>query len=158
MFYFERKGYICKGVTSGTEGLKELDNHTPKLVLIDTVLPDYSGYELCKQIKSNKQFRNTPVYLLSVQGTKVDRYLRECRADGYISKSFDFFDDDGGEDRFPFPFIYKPPAHPGDLDMAIQFQMSKFEDTEPENDVYCQYCGKKLTREERFSHSCREKL
>ncbi|MCK4382817.1 MAG: response regulator, partial [Candidatus Lokiarchaeota archaeon] len=51
--YFESKGITCKGVVSGSKGLDEIKNNPPKLVLLDIILPDYSGYDICKQIKSN---------------------------------------------------------------------------------------------------------
>ena len=91
--YFESKGYTCKGVVSGTKGLEELANNPPKLVLLDIILPDYSGYNICKQIKSNKDFRNIAVYLLTaIPGSEVEKNLEESNADGYILKPFDFSD------------------------------------------------------------------
>ena len=91
--YFESKGYTCKGVISGTKGLEEINNNPPKLVLLDIILPDYSGYEICKQIKSNKDFRNIAIYLLTaIPGSEVEKNLEESNADGYILKPFDFSD------------------------------------------------------------------
>jgi len=91
--YFESKGYTCKGVVSGTKGLEELANNPPKLVLLDIILPDYSGYNICKQIKSNKDLRNIAVYLLTaIPGSEVEKNLVESQADGYILKPFDFSD------------------------------------------------------------------
>ena len=54
--YFESKGYSCKGVISGTKGIEELRTSTPKIILLDIILPDLSGYDLCKMIKSEKKF------------------------------------------------------------------------------------------------------
>ena len=91
--YFESKGYTCKGVVSGTNGLEEINNNPPKLVLLDIILPDYSGYDICKQIKSNKELRNIAVYLLTaIPGSEVEKNLEESNADGYILKPFDFSD------------------------------------------------------------------
>jgi CheY-like chemotaxis protein len=91
--YFESKGYTCKGVVSGTKGLEELANNPPKLVLLDIILPDYSGYNICKQIKSNKDLRNIAVYLLTaIPGSEVEKNLEDSNADGYILKPFDFSD------------------------------------------------------------------
>ena len=91
--YFESKGYTCKGVVSGTKGLEEINNNPPKLVLLDIILPDYSGYDICKQIKSNKDLRNLAVYLLTaIPGSEVKKNLEESKADGYILKPFDFSD------------------------------------------------------------------
>jgi CheY-like chemotaxis protein len=91
--YFESKGYTCKGVVSGTKGLEEINNNPPKLVLLDIILPDYSGYDICKQIKSNKDLRNIAVYLLTaIPGSEVEKNLEDSNADGYILKPFDFSD------------------------------------------------------------------
>jgi CheY-like chemotaxis protein len=91
--YFESKGFSCKGVVSGTKGLEELANNPPKLVLLDIILPDYSGYDICKQIKSSKEHQNISVYLLTaIPGSEVEKHLEESNADGYILKPFDFSD------------------------------------------------------------------
>jgi len=91
--YFDSKGFTCQGVVSGTKGLEELSNNTPKLVLLDIILPDYNGYEICKIIKSNKKLKVIPVFLLTaIPGSEVKKHLEETKADGYILKPFDFSD------------------------------------------------------------------
>jgi CheY-like chemotaxis protein len=91
--YFDSKGFTCQGVVSGTKGLEELSNNTPKLVLLDIILPDYNGYEICKIIKSNKKLKSIPVFLLTaIPGSEVKKHLEETKADGYILKPFDFSD------------------------------------------------------------------
>ncbi len=94
--YFESKGYTCKGVISGTKGIEELKNSLPKLILLDIILPDLSGYDLCKMIKSDKKYKEIPVYLLTaIPGSEVRKKLDEIKADGYILKPFDFSDFEG---------------------------------------------------------------
>jgi len=44
--FFEAKGYISKGVTTGAKGLEELNFNTPKLILLDIILPDVSGFTI----------------------------------------------------------------------------------------------------------------
>ncbi|MBD3194631.1 MAG: response regulator [Candidatus Lokiarchaeota archaeon] len=91
--YFESKGYTCKGVISGTKGIEELKHSQPKVILLDIILPDLSGYDLCKMIKSDKTLREIPVYLLTaIPGSEVEKKLDETKADGYILKPFDFSD------------------------------------------------------------------
>jgi CheY-like chemotaxis protein/gas vesicle protein len=91
--YFESKGVSCKGVVSGTKGLEELANNPPKLVLLDIILPDFSGYDICKRIKASKEFQNISVYLLTaIPGSEVEKNLEDSNADGYILKPFDFSD------------------------------------------------------------------
>ncbi|TXT66830.1 MAG: Signal transduction response regulator [Promethearchaeota archaeon] len=91
--YFESKGYICKGVVSGSKGLEELKNSTPKLVLLDIILPDINGYDICKEIKHNRKYRDIPVYFLTaIAGSEVEKNLEDTEADGYILKPFNFSD------------------------------------------------------------------
>ncbi|GAH66771.1 unnamed protein product, partial [marine sediment metagenome] len=91
--YFDSKGFSCKGVVSGTKGLQELANNPCKLVLLDIILPDYSGYDICKKIKSNRNLKDIPVYLLTaIPGSEVEKNFEDSQANGYILKPFDFSD------------------------------------------------------------------
>ena len=91
--YFESKGYKCKGVVSGTKGLDEIRAGIPKLILLDIILPDISGYEICKMIKENKKYKEIPVFLLTaIPGSEVEKNMSETKANGYILKPFDFSD------------------------------------------------------------------
>ncbi|MFX1481133.1 MAG: PleD family two-component system response regulator, partial [Promethearchaeota archaeon] len=91
--YFESKGFKCKGVVSGSKGLEELGNAIPKLILLDIILPDLSGYDICKTIKSDKEYKNIPVYFLTaIAGSEVEKNMENTSADGYILKPFNFSD------------------------------------------------------------------
>lgn len=91
--YFKGKGYKCKGVISGTKGIEELRSVTPKVILLDIILPDLSGYDLCKMIKSEKRLEKVPIFLLTaIPGSEVKKKLQETQANGYILKPFDFSD------------------------------------------------------------------
>ena len=91
--FFESRGFKCKGVVSGSKGLEELGNAIPKLILLDIILPDLSGYDICKTIKSDKEYKNIPVYFLTaIAGSEVEKNLDETNADGYILKPFNFSD------------------------------------------------------------------
>ena len=91
--YFGPKGYICKGEVSGGKGLEELKNCYPKLILLDIILPDISGYDICKKIKSNPKYKNIPVYFLTaISASEVEMHLEDTGANGYILKPFDLSD------------------------------------------------------------------
>ncbi|MFW9894623.1 MAG: response regulator [Candidatus Thorarchaeota archaeon] len=91
--YFESKGYKCKGVVSGTKGLEEINSGKPKLILLDIILPDISGYEICKMLKEHPKFNQVPIFLLTaIPGSEVEKKIPETKADGYILKPFDFSD------------------------------------------------------------------
>jgi len=66
--------------------------------------------------------------------------------------------DDDGDDRFPYPYIFTPPNPPDDFEMAPQLLIRpSLKNKAPEDIVYCQYCGMKLTKEEQLTHSCKKK-
>ncbi|MHA1499555.1 MAG: response regulator [Promethearchaeota archaeon] len=84
---------FCKGVISGSKGLEELGRTSPKVILLDIILPDLSGYDICKTIKSDKDWNQIPVYFLTaISGSEVRKHLNETKADGYVLKPFNFSD------------------------------------------------------------------
>ena len=91
--YFDSKGYKCEGVVSGSKGLEELGQSLPKLILLDIILPDLSGYDICKTIKSDNEWADIPVYFLTaIAGSEVEKNLKDTNANGYILKPFNFSD------------------------------------------------------------------
>lgn len=91
--YFESKKYVCKGVVSGTKGLEELRRTIPKVILLDIILPDISGYDICQTIKTDNDFKKIPVFFLTaISASEVKNRLRTSLADGYILKPFNFSD------------------------------------------------------------------
>ena len=90
-FFFEFKGYSSCCLRNGTECLKRLRRGVPKLILLDIMLPDISGFKLCKKIKSNMHYKKIPIfYLSSIPEKRVVENLEITHADGFISKPFSF--------------------------------------------------------------------
>ena len=93
--FFKNKGFSVRGVISASRGREELKNGTPKVILLDVILPDENGYELCKDLKSKKEFQDVPIFILTaIPASEVEEKLDEIGADGYILKPFDFSDFD----------------------------------------------------------------
>lgn len=95
--FFKSKGYACKGIPSGSKGLDELKQNSvpPQLVLLDIILPDISGYDICKALKGDNFYKDIPVYFLTaISGSEVESHLEETGANGYILKPFNFSDFD----------------------------------------------------------------
>ena len=91
--YFDSKGFKCQGVVSGDKGFEELGRVSPKVILLDILLPDLSGYDICKTIKSDNEYKKIPVYFLTaISGSEVEKHLEETKANGYILKPFNFSD------------------------------------------------------------------
>ena len=85
--YFESKGYSCHGVITGSKGLEELGRTSPKLILLDIILPDLRAHHVCKMIKSDEKYKKIPIYFLTaISGSEV------TKSDRVILKPFNFAD------------------------------------------------------------------
>jgi len=91
--YFQSRGYRCKEAFLGNEVLEFLDIYIPKLILLDILLPDRSGYEICKTLKFDekyKKFKDIPIYYVTaVPEVEVAKKLKETGAEGFFLKPFD---------------------------------------------------------------------
>ena len=81
---------------------------------------------------------------------------RICEKIAQMGADITKIEGDDDEDGYPYPYIFNPPEPPGDLKVETQFQVRKNIDKDTEDEYICQYCGMRLTREEEFSHNCRE--
>jgi len=91
--YFEMEGISCKGVLEGVQGLDALKKFKPKVILLDILLPDISGYEVIKKIRSDKRYSTLLIFFLSaIPRTEVEKKAQELGADGFILKPFNLSD------------------------------------------------------------------
>jgi DNA-binding response OmpR family regulator len=83
----EFEGYQVKIATDGKQGLDEIVKNPYDLVLLDVMLPELSGFDVCKI--SRERGINTPIILLTAKGEEIDKVLGlELGADDYITKPF----------------------------------------------------------------------
>jgi twitching motility two-component system response regulator PilG len=83
------RGYDVKGVTDGQAALDAVASMKPDLVLLDIMLPEIDGFEVCRQIKGNEATRHTPVIMLTAKKSREDMARgEEVGADWYITKPF----------------------------------------------------------------------
>ena len=88
-YNLEKNGYKCFTAENGLEALKIANDETPKLILLDLMLPKMDGYEVCKSIRKNNEISSTPIIILSAKGEEFDKILGfELGADDYITKPF----------------------------------------------------------------------
>ncbi|MGH7231797.1 MAG: response regulator [Nitrospiraceae bacterium] len=74
---------------SGEEALAWLANERPDFIVTDVIMPDKSGYDVCKYVKSHADLSDTPVLLISgIVNEDVTRKAESCRADGVLKKPF----------------------------------------------------------------------
>ncbi|MFX1502043.1 MAG: response regulator [Promethearchaeota archaeon] len=87
--YFEGRGYKCLTTTEGYKSLDYLEKFKPKVILLDIILPDISGYDICKKIKADSNLKNIPTYYISaVTPTEVEKQTIATSADGFFLKPF----------------------------------------------------------------------
>lgn len=88
--FFRKKGFTIRYASLGKTAIDLLKISKPKLILLDILLPDINGYEICKFIKSDKELKDTPVfYITAVPDEEVEGKLKDTGAEGYFSKPFD---------------------------------------------------------------------
>jgi len=88
-YNFRQAGFDVSTATSGRDGLRLAAAKTPDLVLLDLMLPDLQGVEVCRLLKADPKTRNTPVIILTARGEEVDRVVGfEIGADDYVTKPF----------------------------------------------------------------------
>lgn len=83
------KGYEVSGATTGNEALEKLSGETFDLILLDIMLPDIDGYEICRRIKEHPRHAGIPVVMLTARKSTEDQELgATCGADAYLTKPF----------------------------------------------------------------------
>ena len=89
-YSLQREGYETRGVSTGQEALNAaLESPTPDLVLLDLMLPDLSGTEVCRRLKQGEQTRDIPVVMVTAKSEEIDRVVGfEVGADDYVVKPY----------------------------------------------------------------------
>lgn len=83
------KGFEVKGVANGRAALEAVAEDKPDLVLLDIMLPEIDGFEVCRQLKSAPATRHIPVIMLTAKKSREDMVRGEkVGADWYITKPF----------------------------------------------------------------------
>ena len=83
------KGYSVTGVMDGKSALEEVRLHKPDLIILDIMLPEIDGFEVCRQIKENAETRNIPVVMLTAKKNSQDlSHGKQVGCDAYITKPF----------------------------------------------------------------------
>lgn len=88
-FLLEKSGYAVKVAANGEDALAQLDRFKPDLVLLDVMMPKVSGYELCQRMRSQPQWRDIKIVMLSAKGREVEVSKgMSLGADLYVTKPF----------------------------------------------------------------------
>jgi DNA-binding response OmpR family regulator len=84
--YLDREGFETVVATSGADALACVENHKPSLVILDIMLPDIDGLEVCREIRRHD---NVPIIMLTAREGDEDKIVGlELGADDYVTKPF----------------------------------------------------------------------
>ena len=85
--YLEKEGYDVVLAGSGKKALEEFDKENPDLILLDIMLPELDGWQVCREIRKKSQ---CPIIMLTAKGEVFDKVLGlELGADDYVVKPFE---------------------------------------------------------------------
>ena len=88
-YNLEKKGYRTSVAPAGEEALMLVEEEEPDLVILDWMLPDIAGIEICRQLKTRPKTRTLPVIMLTARGEEDDRVRGlESGADDYVVKPY----------------------------------------------------------------------
>jgi diguanylate cyclase (GGDEF)-like protein len=88
--YFDSQGYETMVAPRGEEALEICRRKLPNLVILDIMLPDINGYEVCRRLRANLRTSHVPIIFLTQKDERSDQIAGlELGADDYITKPFD---------------------------------------------------------------------
>ena len=89
-FILEMEGYDVRSAVNGAEGLALIRDVRPKAVLLDAMMPEMDGFEVCRQVRQDPELSDLVVIMLTAMGQKVDEErAREAGVDHFLTKTFD---------------------------------------------------------------------
>ena len=87
--YLERSNFQVEGFTDATSFYQNLNKKIPDLIILDLMLPDESGFEICQYLKKEDSYTAIPIIILSALIGETEKILGlELGADDYITKPF----------------------------------------------------------------------
>jgi len=88
-FNLQEAGFETAAAYRGEEALQKAKQRTPHLIVLDLMLPDIPGNEVCRQLRANPRTRHVPVLMLTARTDEVDRVVGfEVGADDFVTKPF----------------------------------------------------------------------
>ena len=88
-FLMKKAGFVVRVARDGNTALRTIESEIPDLVLLDIMMPRRDGYEVCRAIRANPDWKDVRIIMLSAKGREIDRRKGlELGADDYITKPF----------------------------------------------------------------------
>ncbi len=87
--YVQISGFEYRPALDGHSALKDARENPPSAVVLDLMLPDIDGFEVCKRLRAERATKTVPIIILSaLSGDAEKRRGKECGADEYLTKPF----------------------------------------------------------------------
>ena len=87
--YLVREGYIVDEAGDGEEGIEKFFSNIYDIVILDIMMPELDGVEVCKRFRANENLNTVPIVMFSAKISAYDKKESfEAGADGFISKPF----------------------------------------------------------------------
>jgi len=90
-FILEDSGYAVDTLSDGHFLFEKIKEHTPDLILLDIMLGDMDGRDLCKDVKNTQETHAIPVILISATHNASDLFKKNGAPDDFIAKPFDMY-------------------------------------------------------------------
>lgn len=88
-FHLEKEGFATRMAASGTAALASIDKDPPQAILLDIMLPDLDGFDVCRRLKRSAATRDIPIIMVTSKGEESDVVVGlELGAEDYITKPF----------------------------------------------------------------------
>ena len=88
-YNLEKEGYLVAVESRGSKAIAEREKNHPSVILLDWMLPEMSGVEICKLLRSKPDIKNIPVIMLTAKGEEEDKIKGlSAGADDYVTKPF----------------------------------------------------------------------
>jgi twitching motility two-component system response regulator PilH len=85
----DKAGYACVAIHDPTRLEQTITSEQPSLILLDVVMPQRNGFQVCRELKGNAEFAEIPVVLVTSKNSESDRFWGQQQgADGYVAKPF----------------------------------------------------------------------
>ncbi|MBC8339812.1 MAG: phosphate regulon transcriptional regulator PhoB [Rhodospirillales bacterium] len=88
-YNLEKEGFRTLVADTGEEAMRRVDMEVPDLVVVDWMLPERSGIDICRELRARAETRQLPIIMLTARGEEGDRVLGlEAGADDYVVKPY----------------------------------------------------------------------
>lgn len=88
-YNLKHAGFEVVSAATGRSALEEVQKHPPDLIILDVMLPDVDGMEVCRNLRQHRDTRNIPILMLTARSEEIDRVVGfELGADDYVPKPF----------------------------------------------------------------------